>query len=158
MATISSITVSKDCKTLTVVLEEVVGNITLNYINHITEVEVQSDPLTPSGGIVTWELDSETAGESFNGILEINVEGDTLAGYVVGSCEIRCCIAALVQSAIDCHCHCDKCEEDLRKAEKIRILISGAEHSAYSTSNIVDAVNKYNKAKEFCTAVCACGC
>ena len=153
MATvINSVTISPDCKKLTVVASGVPATVNFTYYNYITDVTTTSGALTQVAGIVTWILSSQTAGELFNGVISITDTVDVLnpTVYAVGAAEIYCCIAALVQSAIDCHCQCDRCNEDLRKAEKIDLLIKSA--------HITDAVNKYNKAKDFCTETCACGC
>ena len=161
MATvIDSIVISPDCKKLTVTASGVDSTANFTYYNHITENTVTSGALSEVDGEVTWILSSEVASELFNGIISITDTVDTLnpTEYAIGACEIYCCVAALVQSAIDCHCHCDRCDEDLKKAEKIDLLIKSAWHSVYSDANIVDAVNKYNKAKDFCTETCACGC
>ena len=78
--------------------------------------------------------------------------------YTIGSCEIDCCIAKLVDSAIECACKCDKCKEDLLRAEKVYLMLQGAKFAAEQESNYDHAVNMYNKASSLCTEVCACGC
>ena len=52
---------------------------------------------------------------------------------------------------------CSKCDEDIRTAEKVHLLIKSAEASA-NQGNDSDAVDKYNKAKTYCTSTCGCGC
>ena len=161
MATvIDSVTIAPDGKKLTVIASGDSVTVNFTYYNYITETTVPSGPLTTVAGDITWILDHEVAGELFNGVISITDTLDTLlpTTYVVGGAEIYCCIAALVQAAIDCHCHCDRCDEDLRKAEKIELLLKSAQHATYSAANITDAINKYNKAKDFCTETCACGC
>ena len=161
MATvINSVTIAPDCKKITVIASGVPSTVNFTYYNYMTDVTVTSGVLTAVSGDITWILDHETAGELFNGVISITDTVDILKPtvYSVGAAEIYCCVAALVQSAIDCHCHCDRCDEDLKKAEKIDLLIKSAQHSAYSDTNITDAINKYNKAKDFCTETCACGC
>jgi len=75
----------------------------------------------------------------------------------VGSAEIDCCIAKLVHDAINCTCRCNKCKEDLERAQTIRLLLQAAQYE--STLGLVDSVQeKYKKAKELCVEVCACGC
>ena len=75
----------------------------------------------------------------------------------VVTADIDCCIAKLVHDSINCTCKCDKCKEDLKLAERIFLLIQGAEYDA--TLGLADgAQDKYNKAKELCTERCACGC
>ena len=161
MATvINSVTISPDCKKLTVLATTDTGSVNFTYTNFITDVSVNSGVITATGGKASWILDYQTANELFNGVIAITDTVDTTAPtvYAIGAAEIYCCVAALVQSAIDCHCHCDRCDEDLRKAEKIDLLVKSAQHAAYSDLNITDAINKYNKAKDFCTETCACGC
>jgi hypothetical protein len=161
MATvINSVTIAPDCKKLTVIASGVPATVNFTYYNYITEKTTTSGVLTAVAGDVTWILSSQVAGELFNGVISITDTVDILKPtvYTIGAAEIYCCIAALVQSAIDCHCHCDRCDEDLRKAEKIDLLIKSAQHATFSDTNITDAINKYNKAKDFCTETCACGC
>ena len=76
----------------------------------------------------------------------------------VSTCQIDCCIAKLVESAITCTCKCDKCKEELDRAEKIFLLLQSAVYAAEVAENIKDAQDKYAKANELCTEVCACGC
>ena len=78
--------------------------------------------------------------------------------YTVAPCQINCCIAKLTDAAIECHCKCDKCKEDLLRAEKILLMLQGATFAAEQESNYDHAVNMYNKANTLCTEVCACGC
>lgn len=78
--------------------------------------------------------------------------------YTVAPCKINCCIAKLVDAAIECHCKCDKCKEDLLRAEKVLLMLQGATFAAEQESNYDHAVNMYNKANTLCTEVCACGC
>lgn len=161
MATvIDSVTISPDCKKLTVIASGVTSTANFTYYNHITNTTSTSGAISEIDGVATWIVTNETIGETFNGVISITDTVDSLKPTVfsIGACEIYCCIAALVQSAIDCHCHCDRCEEDLRKAEKIDLLVKSAKHTTYSDSNITDAINKYKKAKEFCIETCACGC
>jgi hypothetical protein len=75
----------------------------------------------------------------------------------VGSQDIDCCIAKLVHDAINCTCKCNKCKEDLNRAQTIRLLLQAAAYEA-SIGLEESVVEKYNKAKELCTEVCACGC
>lgn len=76
----------------------------------------------------------------------------------VGTAEIDCCIAKLVHDAINCTCKCNKCNEDLKRAETIYLLLQSAKHEAHILGNIEMANDKVLKAKELCTEVCACGC
>ena len=95
------------------------------------------------------------------GIVRVEVideDGNIDRSYLtVGSSEVDCCIAKLVHDAINCSCKCDKCKEDLKRAQTIRLLLSSAEYEA-STGSANAAVDKYNKARSLCVEVCACGC
>ncbi len=159
MAAIDSIVLTKNCDTITVTFSDMGGNIDVRYYNSVTETEY-TDTLVDSGEATTdWVIDAVTVEgqNSFNGVITLEEVGET-ADYIVATCEIDCCISSLVDSAINCTCECDKCDEDLRIAEKVQLLIVSAKHSSYSQSNITDAAAKYKKAKDFCTATCACGC
>jgi hypothetical protein len=153
---IGTITISPDCKSISTTFSGLTGNIDATYYNNMTETEVTAT-VTNVGGSGTWTLSSTTAGETFNGVITISYPDGDIEKYAVGTCELDCCIAGLVTSAINCTCECDKCDEDLRTAEKVRLLSQSAIYSAVEL-NLTDAINKYNKAKEFCTASCACGC
>lgn len=76
----------------------------------------------------------------------------------IGTAEIDCCIAKLVHDAINCTCKCNKCVEDLKRAETIYLLLQSAKHEAFTLVNPLMAADKIRKAKELCTEVCACGC
>lgn len=95
------------------------------------------------------------------GVSRVTVEdktGQIVKSYLtVGSADIDCCIAKLVHDAINCTCKCNKCKEDLQRAHTIKLLLQAAKYEA--TLGLEDSVQKkYNKAKELCTEVCACGC
>ena len=163
MATaITSISITPDCKTLTATITDALVADLYAIENHVTGTSANTDTAgtvtIDEDDIATWVITSEEFGEDFNGVFEVSILDDDLYSYTVASCEINCCIAALVQQAIDCHCECDRCDEDLRTAEKVNILIKSAQHVTFSDGNVSDAVAKYKKAKEFCTASCACGC
>jgi hypothetical protein len=77
--------------------------------------------------------------------------------YSVSTAEIDCCIAKLVHDAINCTCKCNKCVEDLKRAQTIHLLLQSAKHEAFV--GLAETANeKVLKAKELCTEVCACGC
>ena len=107
-----------------------------------------------------------TATETMVGVVSIEfhnaalVTADSLIDtiYTVAPCQINCCIAKLTDAAIECHCKCDKCKEDLLRAEKVMLMLQGATFAAEQESNYDHAVNMYNKANTLCTEVCACGC
>jgi hypothetical protein len=147
--------ISKDCKLLKLKFDAD-DTYEVTITNHITGTEYTDDLNTDVNGNFT--VDSEDFGELFNGVFEIVDVDNTVTKLEVGHCEIDCCIAGFLHKVINCDCECDKCDEDLHTAQKIRLLIEAAKHSTYSTANLTDAVNKYKKAKEFCDADCGCGC
>ena len=114
-------------------------------------------------GVISVELHDATT-------LNLDIDGDAVNNenasdttlmetvYTVAPCKINCCIAKLVDAAIECHCKCDKCKEDLLRAEKVLLMLQGATFAAEQESNYDHAVNMYNKANTLCTEVCACGC
>ena len=136
-----------------------------------------SSDLTVTGGVLTFTATSTT---QFTGVISVELhdattlnldiggngvnnetEADTTlmeTVYTVAPCKINCCIAKLVDAAIECHCKCDKCKEDLLRAEKVLLMLQGATFAAEQESNYDHAVNMYNKANTLCTEVCACGC
>ena len=136
-----------------------------------------SSDLTVTGGVLTFTATSTT---QFTGVisvelhdattLNLDIDGDAVNNenasdttlmetvYTVAPCKINCCIAKLVDAAIECHCKCDKCKEDLLRAEKVLLMLQGATFAAEQESNYDHAVNMYNKANTLCTEVCACGC
>lgn len=78
--------------------------------------------------------------------------------YTVSTAEIDCCIAKLVHDAINCTCKCNKCIEDLKRAQTVHLLLQSAKHEAQVLGAGELANAKVLKAKELCTEVCACGC
>lgn len=118
--------------------------------------EVQNFPALAVAGVVTINVNMVTSGVVSYAVLRA---GNVLTtGVLVSGCEIDCCLAKLVESAINCTCKCDKCKEELLRAEKIYLLLAASKFAAEIENNYDDAVAKYNKAREFCTEVCACGC
>lgn len=128
-------------------------NIVLRITNNTNSVDVSA---VVSGGYIITGATFETAGIVTYEVIYLSEV--VKIGYTVSSCEIDCCIAKLTESAINCTCKCDKCKEELDRAEKILLLLISAKHAAEVEQNKEDAIAKYNKAKEFCTEVCACGC
>ena len=132
---------------------------------------------TESAGVLTFTTTSTTA---FVGVISVELHdattlnydidadgvnnenaGDTTLMqtlYAVASCQIDCCIAKLVDAAIECHCKCDKCKEDLLRAEKVFLMLQGATFAAEQESNYDHAKAMYDKANTLCVEVCACGC
>lgn len=141
------------------------------------QVYLEASDWTESGGVLTFTTTSTTA---FTGVITVeihdnttineDVDGDGIKNentgdttlmaylYTVAPCKIDCCIAKLVDAAIECHCKCDKCKEDLLKAEKIFLMLQGSKYAAEQESNYDHAKNMYDKADSLCTEVCACGC
>ena len=114
-------------------------------------------------GVISVELhDATTLNYDLDadGVKNENAADTTLMQtlYTVASCQIDCCIAKLVDAAIECHCKCDKCKEDLLRAEKVFLMLQGATFAAEQESNYDHAVSMYNKANTLCVEVCACGC
>ena len=132
---------------------------------------------TESGGVLTFTTTSTTA---FVGVISVELHDATTLNYdidadgvnnenatdttlmqtlyTVASCQIDCCIAKLVDAAIECHCKCDKCKEDLLRAEKVFLMLQGATFAAEQESNYDHAKAMYDKANTLCVEVCACGC
>lgn len=110
---------------------------------------------------VTDETDAIIEGvTSFNGIFKIEVTdgATTIDYYAIGTCSIDCCLANLIQNNLDCNCSGDDCCEDIKKAEKIFILVRAAILDA-ANADIAGATEKYNKAVELCGATpCDCNC
>lgn len=159
---IDSITFSPNCQKITVVVSDVVNNCTISYHNLVSNITYDTNSLSPINDIITWDeyydiLEEESA---INGVINIKVTptvGESIFASAVASCELYCCVAKLVEEGINCTCNCSKCDEDIRTAEKVHLLIKSAEASA-NQGNDTDAVDKYNKAKNYCTSTCGCGC
>ena len=95
-----------------------------------------------------------------DGVVKVIINYNTSSVYTamtVSTCSVDCCIAKLVEDAIKCTCKCDKCKEELDRAEKVFLLLQAAEYSA-SQGNEQLATEQYDKAKDMCIEVCACGC
>ena len=117
-------------------------------------------PINVQLGIANFVINPNTIGSNLHGVIQIQSEinGFVAEAATVGSCQIDCCIAKLLESAINCTCHCDKCKEELDIAEKIFLLLQSSKYAAEAGNNYDDAVAKYNKANELCIETCACGC
>lgn len=97
---------------------------------------------------------------SFDGIFKFTIDdGSEIATiYSIGTCSIDCCLAELIKNNLDCTCVDGNCCEDIKKAEKIFILLRAAIIDA-ANSDIVSATAKYNKASELClNTPCNCNC
>lgn len=106
-------------------------------------------------GLLTKTVNVDSRGVVRTSIQEVG--GQTRLEYTVGTSEIDCCIAKLVNDAINCTCKCDKCKEDLKLAETIYLLLQAAMYDA-TLGAVQGAIDKYNKAKSMCVDNCACGC
>jgi hypothetical protein len=156
MATLSSSTLSTDCKTLTLVYTSAPGAADL-LTNEVSGATIYANIV---GGVVgnTWTVTSSMI--SLSGVLTVLEDvgaTNTPRAYLIGTCELDCCVADLLQTSIDCACNCSKCDDDLRKAEKIHLLSESAKYAVIN-NNITDAINKYKTAKSFCDETCGCGC
>jgi hypothetical protein len=162
---IDSITFSPNCKKITVVISDCPNSATITYENKISnKTYITPSPLPPSDDdIIIWEeyvTTLESGNSAINGVIAITIADSTAAvvsGASVSSCELYCCIAKLVESGISCTCNCSKCDDDIRTAEKIHLLVKSAE-SAATQGTVTDAIDKYTKAKSFCDNTCGCGC
>lgn len=157
-----SIIFSPNCEKITVTMSEVTGNVSFNYENKISGVEYNSPtPSTPVNNKVIWDKTITNLGEEnpINGVIIIKATDNDgeITSAVISSCELLCCIAKFVEAGITCSCNCSQCDDDIRTAEKIHLLIKSSEAAA-NQGNIDDAVDKYNKAKEYCTTTCGCNC
>ena len=84
---------------------------------------------------------------------------------IVSTCDIDCCLVKLVNELVSCDCNCAKCSKALAKAQKIYLLVKGSEVAAdkydiinNNTGYLLDAYNKYKKAKDICDLTCGCDC
>jgi len=151
----------------------------LKHLAANTKLKVTTKGVKPNSSFVI-TVDNLTSGRTFvskarsrsgtfistitadtRGVNRVTVKdgkGSVIKTYIsVGSAEIDCCIAKLVHDAINCTCKCNKCKEDLERAQTIRLLLQSAQYE--STLGLTESVqHKYNKAKELCVEVCACGC
>lgn len=117
-------------------------------------------PVEIQNGVANFTINSDLIGSNLHGVIQVQAEvgGKFVEVAGVGSCQIDCCIAKLLESAINCTCKCDKCKEELDRAEKIFLLLQSSKYAAEAGNNYDDAIAKYKKANELCTETCACGC
>ena len=157
-----------------------IGDIEKIYIydqSKTVQVYLTASDWTESSGVLTFTTTSTTA---FKGVVSVelhdNVTIDVDADddgtnnendsdttlmttiFTVAPCEINCCIAKLVDAAIECHCKCDKCKEDLLRAEKIFLMLQASKYAAETEVSYDNAKLMFDKANGLCTEVCACGC
>ena len=151
--TVLTAILSADCNTLTVTYDaNPIGVATMTN-------ETSGATIDPENyGSVNNEIWTISSSEiSLNGIMSFAIDG-VIQTYIIGVCELQCCVAGLLQSSIDCACKCSKCDDDLRKAQKIHLLAESAKYAIEVSGHITDAINKYNSAKSFCDETCGCGC
>jgi len=178
MATVDDVrflNISTNCKTVAGRIAEVdfsgldLDNVLKIYIydqSKTVQIYLTSSDWSIADSVLTFTKTSTTA---LTGVVSVELHGtldltttpaptplETI--YTVAPCTINCCIAKLTDAAIECHCKCDKCKEDLLRAEKVMLMLQGATFAAEQESNYDHAVNMYNKANTLCTEVCACGC
>lgn len=161
LATVDKIKISDGTSTV-----YVDTGITANADGSISFVSAEST--NPFIGLITVEL-HQISTESVSTI-DYNIdnvgsdnetEGDSTfirSFYTIAACQIDCCLANLIDAAIECHCKCDKCKEDLIRGEKVFLMLQGAVFAAEQEENPDHALNMYNKASAMCVEVCACGC
>jgi hypothetical protein len=161
---IDSITFSPNCKKITVVISDCPNTASITYENKISnKTYTTTTALVPTNDVIIWEeyvSILESGNSAINGVIAITVRDSTAAvisGASVSSCELYCCVAKLVESGISCTCNCSKCDDEIRTAEKIHLLVKSAE-SAATQGSVTDAIDKYTKAKSFCDTTCGCGC
>lgn len=158
---------SANCKTISI--KVVAADFTATFLNtddivittskNSTGVSITSG-ITVVDGVLSVSANLSAA---LKGVIKIVISSDTTTDakatfHSIATCDIDCCIAKLVESGITCTCECDKCKEDLDRAEKIHLLLQASRYAAEQEDNYTDAVAKYNRAQEMCTEVCACGC
>ena len=115
ITSITSVTISADCKTLTAVFQGQPAP--ANFTNEITTTTFTSTTVgtltNPTGTTWQWVVTSVQANEVFNGVITIDALTSapvSLEKYAVGTCELDCCLANLVNDAINCTCDCDRCD------------------------------------------------
>ena len=141
------------------------------------QVYLTASDWTESAGVLTFTTTSTTA---FKGVVSVELHDNTTIDidadddginnentgdstlmttlFTVAPCEINCCIAKLVDAAIECHCKCDKCKEDLLRAEKVFLMLQASKYAAEAEGSYDNAKLMFDKANGLCTEVCACGC
>lgn len=157
-------TFSNECKTISIVMPttelatsytptsiQVVNTLASGELISITDIDVTEGVITATGEVSELPLD---------GVVTITVTdgSNTDTFYTISSCQIDCCIANLLVSALECTCKCDQCQYDLIRAEKIHLMLQAARFAAENEKDNQNAIALYDKARDLCTEVCACGC
>lgn len=161
MATeVRKINVSEDCKKIAVEFATASPTTVVIADSNNTTVVLTSSNFDYADGVLSFEYTHSTA---FVGVLQIlpkDSDGETTLtpAYSIAPCKILCCITNLLYAAMECTCKCNKCKEDLLRAEKVYLLLQAATYEAEHNANLTQAVKNYNKASELCIEVCACGC
>jgi len=170
-------TVSRDCKFIDIQVNYSLAGATYPLAGELKFTDVQGNSLitnmsvviqsqfSPSSVVIPVDTLSTTTGV-------VNIEfcylSDVIYTYpVLIHCDIDCCLSKLTNELIDCACDCAKCSSALAKAQKIFLLIKSAEYAlaqaqAAASGNIpgyiLDAHNKYIKARQICDDSCGCNC
>ena len=128
-------------------------NITIPTQYAVTTITIPVDSLSITNGLINIEFyDGSTSISTYPVLLH---------------CDIDCCLSKLTNELIDCACDCAKCASSLAKAQKIFLLIKSAEYALAQTQianpgnisgYLIDAHNKYMKAKQICDDSCGCDC
>lgn len=183
MATVDDVrflNISTNCKTVASRIAEVdfsgleLDNVAKIYIydqSKTVQIYLTASDWDVAANVLTFTTTSTTA---LVGVVSVELHNNTTINYdaanngadstllqtvyTVAPCQIDCCIAKLVDAAIECTCKCDKCKEDLLRAEKVFLMLQAAKFAAEQESNSDHADDMYNKASALCTEVCACGC
>ena len=156
---VRKINFSEDCATLSVSFATASPTTVVITDMNEAEIELTSSDFTYAAGVLSFEY---THTEALVGVVQVlpkNAGGTTLTpAYSVATCKINCCIGTLLYDVLNYTCKCDMCKEELVRLEKIYLFLQAAIYEAENTANLTQAVKNYNKASEFCTEVCACGC
>ena len=123
-------------------------------VENLTTENVTASPARARGTTFIQTVQADTRG--VNRVTVTDTKGAAIKTYVsIGSAEIDCCIAKLVHDAINCTCKCNKCKEDL---DRLKLSDYCSRQLATMHTLTPGENDKYYKAKELCTEVCACGC
>ena len=161
-------TITPDCRHLNIVITGgVEGSASISISNGTYSHDF--DTMLPLAGNANHLLFLENTVGTGDGIFQITgTDSSGVPAYAgaLGSCSLDCCISKKVDELLKCGCGCAKCNDALTHAERVLLLISGirADLSQIGTDLAVNtalyetAITKYNKALEYCSDSCGCGC
>ena len=156
------ITTSNNCKTLTVSIPEADIDASITPATYSVVTHKNASAETGSATIADGKLEfTVTTTNSFVGVITLTIIQDpqnTQTFYSVGSCDLDCCIAGLIEKSINCDSSCDDCDAFIRRADRINLFLKSSLYAAELESNVEDAIEKYAKAEEMCNENCPCGC